>query len=372
MNRRILILFILVCFLSLLSCSPLDKATPSSKETNTQAKKIILDPQTSSHVANSAFYGSDFVWLVHVNGVSYRTLDGGKHWNSVTEHPVSTFEAVSFISSQRGWAISEGMKIWSTTDSGNQWHFLTQLPTAELSSEFYERGVVIKFFDEFHGWLLSNNAIWNTSDGGKIWNHEYPMERVLANRHQWDDANYFEQDIYKAPTRAEFFSPSVAWLAGNGLIYMTPDGGRRWSAYYLNKHQEGISSMCITSPQIGWAATWAKAKLYNTLDGGQSWNQVKLPASNLIIYSLQFFNEREGFVVGAYTYPDKDPHYQGVILYTLNGGEQWEEIKINHENPVFDKIHFTDNKTGWLFNGADIFRTEDGGIGWQKVYRFSQ
>lgn len=88
-----------------------------------------------------------------------------------------------------------------------------------------------------------------------------------------------------------------------------------------------------------------------------SWNgwvyQNPYPTSNTLL-AVKFVTPQKGWIVGE----------KGTILYTEDGGENWEAQESGTEQDI-KSITFVNEKTGWAVgNGGVIIHTEDGGKTW--------
>lgn len=136
--------------------------------------------------------------------------------------------AVGFLQEEQGKLKPVSL---ATLDGGVHW---TLTPLHEIPiSEF--------FYDDKHGWIVGDKAIWQSTDGGRDW-------RKLA---ALDNAD-----------RVWFASPEHGWAVGEGKnVYETLDGGREWKAMPVAKTPESAESTVynwidFASPLIGIITGW--------------------------------------------------------------------------------------------------------------------
>ncbi|GIP37798.1 hypothetical protein J31TS4_10780 [Paenibacillus sp. J31TS4] len=185
-------------------------------------------------------------------------------------------------------------------------------------------------------------------------------------------------------------------------IAVTADGGRTWKQGKVPYPEEGGDHLAFVTPAHGFllhdsgAAMGSSAKqLYETKDGGLTWNQVMdnrplmeqagpedngpLPLGGFAQYGITFRDGTNGWVPHESRTPGK------VRLYrTKDAGRNWQpvplEVSSNDPNgqpqitgaPVF---FGGDRKTGWMpyeFRGQDRVQlggyfTTDGGETWKLI-----
>jgi hypothetical protein len=159
------------------------------------------------------------------------TSDGGKTW---TQHPLPAQPiSLCFLNETQGWLVSENA-VWSTTDFGQKWN-----RTARL------RGVMRVFFrDAKSGWAVgARKNIFATADGGAHWERLAASDLTKSTRDHTvysslafaDDRNGLiagssrppRQDTRRLP---DWMDPSARpreWPATT-ILLDTRDGGATW------------------------------------------------------------------------------------------------------------------------------------------------
>jgi photosystem II stability/assembly factor-like uncharacterized protein len=108
--------------------------------------------------------GADFIddqegWVVATDGNVAHTYDGGVNWKYSTL-PSSGLHDVDFINPLTGFIVTGGNILYKTTNGGNIWQDMHILTSA---------GLHVNFQDEHNGWLICEDEILRTYDGGSTW-----------------------------------------------------------------------------------------------------------------------------------------------------------------------------------------------------------
>jgi photosystem II stability/assembly factor-like uncharacterized protein len=107
-----------------------------------------------------------------------------------------------------------------------------------------------------------------------------------------------------------------------------------------------------------------------TKDGGKSWEQYPLDWMSIFsgnlskfvalyanLYDIFFVDALHGWIVGE----------KGAVLYTCDGGEQWEVLRIG-DYPSLYSVHFKNKVEGFAVGQDGSFvHTEDGGESWEQI-----
>jgi photosystem II stability/assembly factor-like uncharacterized protein len=114
-----------------------------------------------------------------------------------------------------------------------------------------------------------------------------------------------------------------------------------------------LEALFFLDAKNGWAAGFSGTVLH-TLDGGNKWQQVKIPGATWSLTSIIFLDANNGWIVG----------FAGQLFRTKDGGATWETKK----SPVsgwLTSVGFDRAKRGWITTDDGFLLSEDGGETWK-------
>jgi photosystem II stability/assembly factor-like uncharacterized protein len=288
-------------------------------------------------------YVGDKVWISASKSIILSTTDIGTTWN--WEHYAPALQSMAWISDQVGWAIA-GTYVGTdhyalkTTDGGSTWN----------PDEDAPGGGQVFFLDENHGWMLKegNSAkISRTVDGGGTWN------QYNIGGSNWIGGMFFA-------------TPDSGWAFGsNGTLKFTANGGVNWTNQNVGSSNY-VQAVWFAGSKEGWAGGGyggGGGFISHTVDGGANWLPQSLPYNDHIL-SFSFTDNKHGWATTV----------GGTVFITANGGQTWSTGGyISAGSP--DEILMVNDQTGWVITyiggsaqGAEIFRTDDGGMGWDMEW----
>jgi photosystem II stability/assembly factor-like uncharacterized protein len=356
MNLSCYILLSLITFMANCVKSPALKLTAhvSSSDSRIMWENI---PQ----IRSTAFIGADKAWLVtDRDGELWRTEDGGKNWHKLSGKAISgMFRVVSFIDSQRGWAVNYEGKVWRTGDGGQSWVFISYPKGGKYNEPIFLPEQML-FVDESHGWIIDAFAIWQTKDGGTNWDCSLSISDTPA-LGSWQ------------PLRIFFINPNIGWVSTtNGIVHSTKDGGKTWQSKEIGWGSK-LEGVFFINQNTGWLGGTPSGELYHSENGGKSWwkqQQISIEKNYIGIEDVYFLNEKVGWAIGRTWMTNGTRRSQGGIFRTSNGGRTWQAVNIGENEPFFDRIYFVDSQYGWLFSRDNVYRTQDGGKTWNIALGF--
>jgi photosystem II stability/assembly factor-like uncharacterized protein len=263
-----------------------------------------------------------------------------------------TLEAVQFLDAQAGYAVGPSGTVLKTVNAGATWKAVAGEALADKDVRD------LSFVDANTGWLVSNDGVLHTKDGGETWVQQLPEDYSTV----------------------RFVSAERGYISGYRGFFETQDGGTTWTEHegassYFSIAVKGETLFGVKNgelhrftPGLGWGTShsfdsfgygrervffltategWLHTKdgLLHTTDGGDTWTKVAaapLDAENALVF---FASPKVGWL-----------RYQGVgvnsgsFYRTLDGGKTWQEIELPF-NAYVTAFWFTDEATGWLVGG---------------------
>lgn len=237
-----------------------------------------------------------------------RTTDAGAHWTDVTppesllgvtENVVTDFGPDPYIlDATHVWITDLGVR---TADGGRTWQRIATVPSPLGNPPVY-------FLDANHGWLVSQNALYRTLDGGLSWK-QIPAAVTDQPACTWG--------------QAAFASLNHGWLS-------------------------------VACPGRGFGA---ETQLLVTHDGGATWSPQPLPLGAASGTPVVFDATNAMILISP------DTSSGPAVLVTSDAGETWTVQAL----PGLD-VYFLDARHGWVFDGTkSLYRTTDGGLTWSLV-----
>ncbi|MEW6131151.1 MAG: YCF48-related protein [Acidobacteriota bacterium] len=163
-------------------------------------------------------------------------------------------------------------------------------------------------------------------------------------------------------------------------VLQTTDGGNTWKQL-PDQFKYKIRSVFFVDEQTGWALTIDR-DILKTTDGAKTWTtqrkagkvNVKVTANRRNplmeqpeqIERIYFLNASHGWAWGG---GRKDDYSEqpGIFLKTIDGGQNWNEIKYPFEQNM-NSIFFLDANRAWA-NTTDgkFYKTTDGALNWTEI-----
>ena len=333
-----------------------------------------------------------------------RTGDGGARWQDVTPpQPVAdaasseTAALAAFQDATHAWAAyfmplpaptRKPLVVWSTADGGKTWQ--TSKPLELPTNMDFFMPTNLGFSSLQNGWLMAHLgvgmshdyiALYRTADGGANW------QRVVDPSQDGVLQNSLPMSCSK--TGVIFQDAITGWVTGgcNGVIsgvflYQTADGGTTWQPVQvpappsnpgLLVNQENV---CTTNPvslpsahsmvmmmSCRLSGGQTQGWLYTSQDVGKTWAIQALPAA---YGTLEFIPAGSGWVLGG---ASQDPNAPQTLYQSTDAGKTW--ISVLQPVNWHGQIDFIDPQTGWAVTRQKdvdhLLKTNDGGKTWVEI-----
>lgn len=286
-----------------------------------------------------------------------RTINGGTSWTSgnifadTNTYVLSNMEGVD---ANTAWVcafnkVTQGNGgVFKTVNGGTTWSDMTA-PTMFTNANSFAN--IVSFLTPNNGIAQGdpiNNEfeIWTTSNAGTSWT-QVPGANIpnpLA-------AEYAIVDLY------DKFGPNHLWFGTNkGRVYYTTNAGTNWSVTALAPAATStvteIAFASVTNGLAYVAVSQTSVALYNTTDGGLTWNWVNTTDPDL------GRNDLAG-IPGTNNFASVD-NQNTMISYSTDNGQTWTSW--GGSQIPYIKVDFVDVNTAWAGSFSDQFNPTVGGI----------
>jgi photosystem II stability/assembly factor-like uncharacterized protein len=378
----------------------------SNKPLNTvnKARRLVSQRLGTGLTALSGLSGmTSLAVLSGCNTATQMPLQGQAPNQSAKQAPVRTYDAsdlnwiklntqaykgkqddIHFVSPAVGWYGNGEGKIYRTDDGGKTW-----------AQQLNQKGTFVRalgFVDEKHGFMgnvgtdyypgvTDEQALYETTDGGTTW------APVAASRIDSSGANGVavkglcaidvlkRKSIYQGELQDRVIIHAAGRVGGPTFLMRSLDGGKTWRTKDMSPYCAMILDVKFFDENVGiiCAATHSdsaqsNALILRTADGGNTWQKVY--QSNRLFeltWKASFVGRDIGFVSVQNYNPDTTQTLR-VIVKTIDGGRNWQEMPLVNDHKVRQfGIGFVNAMTGWVGATTGGFQTLDGGVTWTPV-----
>lgn len=278
---------------------------------------------------------------------------------------------MQLVAEGKGWVLTDERLVW-TNDGGESW---TEIEIPEAAAR--ERSGVF-FLDRQHGWLSlvapgaqgldspSIVSLYRTNDGGQTW-QESSFEGPPI------PIGYAGPPWFRGVFR--FVDTTNGWFDGTGgsgtqtapRLYQTQDGGKTWVELPGAPGAGfGHDSWFVTRTE-GWI-TEIDGGLFRTRDGGASWQPVRLPfPAGCEERGAHYFDAPvfPASVDGVLPVREKCNGLDGTIFYAgEDGGAAWHVAAVRpgaYATQIITPSVWLDVREG------ELFKTNDAGAHWTQI-----
>lgn len=180
--------------------------------------------------------------------------------------------------------------------------------------------------------------------------------------------------VYNAPgipvavprlAAVQFVSARQGWVAGDGRVLATADGGRTWTTQYSGPAR--LDQVDFIDAWHGWAV--GTNGLLRTADGGATWTALREPCG--FIRSVHFVTSSLGYAVagGSQIWISGGVPAAaggGELLTTVNGGRAW--TRVAGAPAQAQTACFSSPASGFVGTPGKVWHTTDGGRSWSLAF----
>jgi len=329
---------------------------------------VLLNPPTalahSPHdiiqdIKLSPNYTHDKTIFTVVRQSLFISVDEGKKWLRLSKglcphgltdlaiSPAFDVDQTLFVSCSKG-------KIFRSKNKGQSWmEFSNGLPGSRI--DFF---AISPQFETNHTVLsvVGKSELYQTKNAGNEWKKVFHEESNI--------------------TAIDWAGDMVAVGTGSGSLYISMDNGTTWNKHAQHPRNRRIT--CIELPRglsldepffIGTV----KEGIFKVIDGGSSFQNVSNGIPDKNITSLDSLYEDGQLMLFASTWND-------AVFRSKDSGATWSKheqgllknIQANqYLSPHFFRIAVADDTTVFLGAFCGVFRSNDKGLSWQKLYSLS-
>lgn len=129
-----------------------------------------------------------------------------------------------------------------------------------------------------------------------------------------------------------------AFVVGNGIVLQTENRGATWRP--LNLKGDKFTDITFVNETTGYILGYS-GLLFKTTNGGNSWQEIKIQKGRIInrgfLNALYFADENLGFICGN----------DGTILKTTDGGNSWQQAEYPHSTNFFNIVYLKNLNKGF-------------------------
>jgi photosystem II stability/assembly factor-like uncharacterized protein len=229
----------------------------------------------------------------------YTSTNGGATWSLMTPlarlpSPGLYYMTAGAQNEQQLYIYMQGLQaqgLYETLDAGAHWQPLGTLPGAGALS----LGLLVDPAKPGHLFVYSEGGLFASEDNGA----------------HWQAVSGIKDGISRA-----LLNGSMLYASGDDGVFVSRDGGAHFTLTMPNLSFQFLSSS-PTNAQSAFGISGSA--MYQTTDGGQQWQAVKIPPNRLFFANLSVEPDNSRQVYLGNSYP--------VMVYaSSDGGQHWSQI----------------------------------------------
>lgn len=227
------------------------------------------------------------------NGLIFKTSNGGSSWINVLPSAPTIFNAITFPTSQVGYAVGGMLDtgiIYKTINGGATW------------TQVYHSGLNPEYLSGVHFRNANDGAVVGMSfDGTILAGKRLKLNGGVVSSSVLDSIYFSFNDVYFSSADTGFL---LATDFNGSYILKTTNGGISWNPVYTNMMQD-VSRISFPTLSKGYVVGSGGLILKST-NAGNSWSNVSSGVMDDLV-DVRFFDSTKGIIVGD----------QGIILKTV-------------------------------------------------------
>ena len=198
----------------------------------------------------------------------------------------------------------------------------------------------------------------------------------------------FVEEGYFVLDKMVFCTREVGWAVGPQQVIRTTDGGRSWANKY-NGELQNLQVVPLSIAPLNSLTCWIVGSssapglvLFKTTNGGDTWQKVSVAAANcaedLYPKCVSFIDFDTGWVLAS---SSSTENIETHLFNTSDGGLSWQrQSLLPTNNGMPSLLHFTKSGYGYVAEHRDILKpgpewsslhsTKNGGQRWDCLARF--
>ena len=194
---------------------------------------------------------------------------------------------------------------------------------------------------------------------------------------KWQEANIGDA---KSLDHVQLLNADQGFASGDDAsFYRTLNGGATWQAIKIEMPSNRyISSFQFVNPSVGWVISnkdshdtlvldGYESYVMFTSDGGKSW-QVQYSDKALQIWQIRFVDDQEGWAVGRRFVKKESQRDEVFVLHTTNQGKTWVNVSKNFPAGarIVTDVFAHEPSKALMLSDETIFLTTSSGQRWQQ------
>ena len=210
--------------------------------------------------------------------------------------------------------------------------------------------------------FVKNSNIWAFIEKVDLSNPQLPVSKVILLKSNDGGKSFFKNNAPNIYIINLFFaSASHGWLIDkDGILYQTENGGSSWERVKFIISDDRVYSVYFNNSLEGWLGGKPNFK---TIDGGKTWIRKHYPNNLSINAHVHYIDEKKAFAKGS-----SDLKSSSGLYETIDGGDSWTLVyhPIDHYINSFDTINGINI---WYIDGKNLYQSNDSGKNW-KIQRY--